>query len=294
MIAFHKFYTIMQNTFLPYYFGNDGDIGNSIAAKVLCMYKDLPDISAPSRHGVTQLLLRLKYMIFSHCPSNSSIEDDINNNTNFDDEMLLSIQNYTVSVDDMNVYQNGAEPRFDIFDRPIYGLWMPVKRVTVAVAVKGETKNGGDENGTSRVDESSSYEVYPTASAGGKIYDNALQAVQDISFGSIKYRHSITKKKDKTDYSSSSAPTLTLIDDILIANTIAQCADAKDNVIDTESYNHTWRWYDSDDNANGIEKLFTTVVDRIPDSSNFNNKQSSTIWDYRTLFTKLCGQDTTL
>jgi hypothetical protein len=240
----------------------------------------MTDISSASRHGVTQLLLRLNYMVFSDPNDNdqngSSIDDNESVHTIFDDELLTSIRNITVVGE---VY-HGVEPRFDIFDRPIYGLWMPVKSAGPVVSSSPGGGGGGDGVG-------GEWDINLTASAGGRIYENALEAVQDISFGSIKYRH-----KKSTDVVSTTATTTTSIDDVQIANTIAQCAHATDNVYDTESYNHTWRWYDSTD-----EKMFT-IVDRIPDTSNFSTPttQSSNLrtWDYRSFFTRLCGQDTTM
>lgn len=55
------------------------------------------------------------------------------------------------------------------------------------------------------------------------VYPNALLAVQDLSFGSTKVRH------------------IDAIDDILIANNIANSANGEK----TESYNYMWNWQDT-------------------------------------------------
>jgi hypothetical protein len=90
---------------------------------------------------------------------------------------------------------HGTCPTDHIFDRPILRSRKPSK-----------------ENARSPWDNRASVSVFPTA----------LQAVQQLSYGSAKVRH------------------IDPIDDILIANNIANSADGET----TESYNFMWSWED--------------------------------------------------
>lgn len=93
---------------------------------------------------------------------------------------------------------HGAKPNENIFDRPILRSRKPGKGNT------GNTRAPWDNR--------SSISVFPSA----------LQAVQQLSYGSTKVRH-----VDK-------------IDDIMIANNIANSANGET----TESYHFWWSWQD--------------------------------------------------
>ena len=90
----------------------------------------------------------------------------------------------------------GAKPSSDIFDRPILRSRAPRK---------GSTRAPWDNRSTISV------------------FSSALQAVQQLSYGSTKVRH------------------IDAIDDILIANNIVNSANGEK----TESYNYWWSWQDT-------------------------------------------------
>lgn len=105
----------------------------------------------------------------------------------------------------------------------------------------------------------------------------ALIAVQELSFGSTKVRH------------------LDAIDDVLIANNIANSANGEK----TESYNYWWIWQDSA--TSDIRKSLSRL--RSPDSSSVfgvfpsMNQDSFGGGDFPFSFfgcTNLCGADTSV
>lgn len=110
----------------------------------------------------------------------------------FEDDLLARSE--TIFVERRTV---GAEPRPDIFDRPILRSRAP--------------RRGNKQRAP--WDNRASISVFPSA----------LHAVQQLSYGSTKVRH--------VDY----------IDDIMIANNIANSANGEK----TESYNYWWSWQDT-------------------------------------------------
>ena len=120
--------------------------------------------------------------------------------------------------------KHGARPREDIFDRPILRSRAP----------KRGTHQAPWENGaavTAYPNGENAYDLDCTADkcCHGLIFSFiplliiALTAVQHLSFGSTKVRH------------------LDAIDDVLIANNIANSANGEK----TESYNYWWSWQDN-------------------------------------------------
>ena len=110
----------------------------------------------------------------------------------FEDDILARSE--TVFVEQLTA---GAKPRPDIFDRPILRSRAP--------------RRGNKQRAP--WDNRASVSVFPSA----------LQAVQQLSYGSAKVRH------------------VGKIDDIMIANNIANSANGEK----TESYNYWWSWQDT-------------------------------------------------
>lgn len=260
-----------QNPFLPSFLGNDDDIAESIAAKVLFSYVQMCTKASAGKHAATQLLLRLKYLIFTG--SIDDIDDPIPTEPTdfiFDQDLLEHIQETIVPIE----LTRGTEPLFDIFERPIFGLWeQPLQ-------VNPQKTNSYMHHHLRAIESWDSHVTttsHTTTLAGtGRSYPNALIAVQTLSYGSTKYKHSANE----------------LIDDIKIANTIAACADAVDIVNSSQSYSHTWRWYDSYEilfqDETGSELTSPSTSDRQGDCNAW-----ASVWNIpcRSMFLTICGKN---
>lgn len=133
-------------------------------AKVLTALIKTAGSTCASRHAAHQILLRAKYLV---------IGEEVYSDFCVEGSLLSDAKRYVIE----GKIHSGAQPRPDIFDKPI--------------------------------------ENY-----GGEVFDNVLQAVQILSFGSTRVRHN------------------TEIDDIQIANNLAQCA----NGMVKRSYGYSWQW----------------------------------------------------
>ena len=183
-------YAFEGSVFLPASFSPPTDSDNhssDLAAKILTCYLSQSDEITPAgKHAAEQLLLRLKYLAFG---------DDTFGETNkldWSPEVMGKLHQVKV----VERYC-GSKPSKDIFERPILRSRKP--------------RNGSETkapwNNLAMV----------------SIFPSALQAVQQLSYGSTKVRH------------------VDQIDDIKIANHIAQSANGER----TESYNFFWTWEDS-------------------------------------------------
>lgn len=178
-----------EQSFLPAMFSNEQEHGE-LAAKIFTAYRNLSTTANAGKHAVEQLLLRIKYLVFEEDPANIGEMEGLLG-FEFGDVLLEQIQSV-----ELGVIKSGAKPMPDIFDRPILRTRKPKK---------GRNVKGPWEN-----------------RAGVSAFANALQAVQQLSYGSIKVRH------------------IDPIDDIMIANTIADSANGEK----TDSYNFMWTWED--------------------------------------------------
>ena len=151
----------------------------------------------------------------------------------FEGDLLVKVQQVAVGE-----RKHGAKPTNHIFDRPILRSRKPTK-----------------QNARSPWDNRAKISVFPTA----------LQAVQQLSYGSLKVRHTVA------------------IDEILIANNIGYSADGER----TESYNFWWSW---EDTANEIhlnlerqrstESFFSGISSR---QASFDTRET------RSILGPLCG-----
>lgn len=180
-----------QQPFLPKSFTDirEHDSGE-LFAKVLSSYLSVPSLTPAGKHAAQQLLLRLDYLEFegelSEIVGVASLSV-----FEFGDDILSQAD--MIELGELAV---GAKPKKGIFDRPIMGSKKP-KRGTNAVAPWDNM-------------------------ASVSMFSNALQAVQQLSYGSVKVRH------------------MGVIDDIMIANNIFCSASGER----TESYNSLWVWQD--------------------------------------------------
>lgn len=234
-----------DNAFLPSTFTTDAEIGE-LAAKIFTLYKKSPNTTPAGCHAVEQLFLRLKYLNFE---GDLFAKDghDKSPDFAFGDDLLLKI-----SAVDIGTIISGAKPLDDIFDRPILRTRKPKK---------GKIASGLWEN-----------------KASVSVFANALQAVQQLSFGSIKVRHS------------------SAIDDIAIANNISNSALGEK----TESYNFMWVW---EENANevsrNLERTISTgsrahsILGEISGSLSRSTEEDGSN-SFRLPFVALCAEDTTI
>ena len=164
----------------------------------------------------------------------------------------LTLENDTMSKIlpiDLGQRIHGAKPRNDIFKRPILRRRKPK-----------------DGNTQAPWDNSASVSVFPSA----------LQAVQQLSFGSLKVRH------------------VGWIDDVLIANNIANSANGER----TESYNFMWGWQDNVGeiqlNLKRQRSLETSrgTLFTVPSHSSQPGKTGNQFLSRLTCLT--CGNDTTV
>jgi hypothetical protein len=183
-----------QSPFLPALFTYP-DAEGSLAAKVFTSYMHVPTITPAGRHAADQILLRLKFLIFDgeladivgHEGSIPTVSD-----LEFGRDLQAKAEMFRVGK-----WSDGEEPRDNIFDRQILRSRKPKK---------------GTADARAPWDNSAAVSIFPSA----------LQAVQQLSYGSLKVRH------------------LDSIDDIAIANNIANSANGER----TESYNFWWSWED--------------------------------------------------
>lgn len=132
----------------------------SLAAKVWTAYLQTWSITAPGKHAVQQLLLRLEYMVFEGSPeliAESNGSSMIVSDLTFSDELLAAVDKIYVQK-----ITPGAKPRSDIFLRPILRSRPPTK---------GSRKGPWDNY------------------AGIDSFPSALVAVHELSFASSKVRH---------------------------------------------------------------------------------------------------------
>lgn len=149
--------------------------------------REMAVTTSATRHSANQILLRTKYMIFKETviPSSRTASDYC-----FEIDVVKIAKQVVLT----QKVHSGAQPRADIFDRPV---------------LRDADKNSAMES-----------------------FPSALYAVQELSFGSTRVRH------------------VNDIDDILIANNIANNADG--NV--SESYGYVWFWDDEDMKAREVAK----------------------------------------
>ena len=212
--------------FLPLMF-NSPDCDASLTAKVLSAYLRSPTITPPGRHATEQLLLRLRYLKFGKRMKEIATPDD---SPTVED---LTFENQLLSESEKvfpEKHSTGAKPRDDIFDRPILRSRAPV----------------ASEDSRAPWSDRTTISVFPTV----------LHAVQQLSFGSNKVRHS------------------NAIDDILIANNIASSANGEK----TESYNYWWSW---EDTANQIQRSLDKKSSRreAPSRLSFFGKSQNSLSD---------------
>eukprot|EP00526_Cylindrotheca_closterium_P004682 CAMPEP_0113628566 /NCGR_PEP_ID=MMETSP0017_2-20120614/14803_1 /TAXON_ID=2856 /ORGANISM="Cylindrotheca closterium" /LENGTH=787 /DNA_ID=CAMNT_0000538879 /DNA_START=103 /DNA_END=2462 /DNA_ORIENTATION=- /assembly_acc=CAM_ASM_000147 len=182
-----------KNPFLPSWLDHE-DEALSLSAKVLKSYIDMPSVTPLGKHSAEQLLFRLKFLVFE-----GEVLDLIPQ-----DGERLTVTDVLFEEDIMDAMSeiqlqfllHGAKPRKEIFDRSILRRRKPKD---------GNTAEPWDN----------------TASVS--TFSSALQAVQQLSFGSAKVRH------------------VDGIDDVMIANNLAKCANGQR----TEAYGYMWSWEDT-------------------------------------------------
>ena len=160
----------------------------------------MQSITRTGHHAAEQLLLRERHLCFEGVVDELVSLDKIPQVSASDLELDPATLSKALEVD-AGIRIHGAKPTDHIFDRPI--LCCRIRK----------------DNARAPWDNRASLSVFP----------NALQAVQQLSYGSVKVRHA------------------GFIDDILIANNIASSADGER----TESYNFLWSW---EDKANEIQR----------------------------------------
>ena len=131
--------------------------------------------------------------------------------------------------------KHGARPRDDIFDRPILRSRAP-KRGTHQGPWENRAAVTAYPNGKDLRNVECVFGNVWIQSHVPSLHTIALAAVQHLSFGSTKVRH------------------LDAIDDVLIANNIANSANGEK----TESYNYWWTWQDSSDIHKSFSRLRST------------------------------------
>ena len=163
--------------------------------KILTAYLQRPDVTKPGQHAAEQVLKRIRYLFFQGTSANLEKQISMSEASDFDlDGSLVEL------VDMMMVKEivvPGVTPDANIFDRPL------LRRGALRVGSETETLAWDNDD---VVD----------------LFETALQAAQDLSFGSSKVGH------------------LDGIDDVLIANNIVHSAMGEK----TESYNFMWSWED--------------------------------------------------
>lgn len=204
----------IQAPFLPSFYGDHDNITGErqTTARVLTSYLRAETITPAGSHAAHQLLLRLRFLIF--CGPVGQVAQQIGDQHGA--SLVLQASDFifekdlieaTEAIKNVETHSDrGAKPGQYIFDRPI---------------LRSLQSKSDSPHGTCPWDNKAAVKKFP----------NALQAVQELSFGSTKVRH------------------MDAIDDIAIANNIAKIANGENG---TESYNYYWRW--QDDNSKGIQR----------------------------------------
>jgi hypothetical protein len=155
-------YGFQDIPFLPEFFGNVRT-HESIAAKVVTAYIDTESVTLTGKHAASQVLLRLKYLVFSGSAAELASRCGVNamaSDFAFESDLLEACKR--VFVPNLKI---GSRPDESIFDRPI------LRRKTIrGFHPRKSMINWGDN----KVVDS---------------FPNALQAVKDLSFNSTKVRH---------------------------------------------------------------------------------------------------------
>lgn len=154
----------------------------------------MPSITPLGKHSAEQLVFRLKFLVFEGEVLDLVPQDGerlIVTDVLFEEDIMDAM-----SAVQLQLRLHGARPRREIFDRSILRRRKPRD---------GNTDAPWDN----------------TASVA--TFSSALQAVQQLSFGSSKVRH------------------VHGIDDVLIANNLVKCANGQR----TEAYGFMWSWKDS-------------------------------------------------
>ena len=174
--------------FLPESFSDATYDTKSLAAKVFTSYLLRSRAPTPAgKHAAQQLLLRLEYLSFDGRVSDSVRVANAIVSYEFGEDLLSQAK-----LIPLGKIVCGAKPREGIFDRPIMRS-RKLQKGTKALAPWDNMKSVS-------------------------IFANALQAAQQLSFGSTKVRH------------------VGLIDDIMIANNIVRSACGEK----TECYSFLW------------------------------------------------------
>lgn len=137
-----------QACFLPYTLGRDYNV-RSLVAKVLIALKDRFDITPATQHAASQLLLRIKYLVFVDTDAAQAGPKGYRRMTADCclDSALVTAAKHVVVAERV---RSGVPPRADIFNRGVI-----------------RSKSGGASDD----------------------FPSALHAVQELSFGSTKVRH---------------------------------------------------------------------------------------------------------
>jgi hypothetical protein len=166
--------------------------------KILTAYLQRVDITSAGKHAVDQVLKRVNYLKFTDDTSDEVLSDQPSTlsliASDFELEHSLCNLLDMMVVDQL---QPGAMPDTSIYDRPL------LRRCVLRSRSQTES-------------------LFWDHGASVDMFESALQAAQDLSFGSTKVRH------------------MDGIDDVLIANNIVHSAMGEK----TESYNFMWSWQD--------------------------------------------------
>lgn len=225
----------MEYPFLPSWLDHE-DEALSLSAKVLKSYLDMPSITPLGQHSAEQLLFRLKFLVFE-----GEVFDIIpqeNERFTITDVMFEEDIMDAMSEVKLQVRLHGARPKREIFDRCILRRRKPKD---------GNTAAPWDN------------------AASVSSFSSALQAAQQLSFGSSKVRH-----EDG-------------IDDVMIANNLAKTAKGER----TEAYGFIWSWEDtaSEIQLNMKRRRSPNAHVREPNGTLASNDTSSSL--FSRLFT--CG-----
>lgn len=154
--------------FLPSSLGKDYDV-RSIVTKVLIALQSMPDTTAATHYAARQILFRLRYLlcidtVVSLQASERFSKWGLDRNGRDESNGCILGPSLVRSIRDMLVpdkVRSGAQPRPDIFNRPMIGC-----RCLSSLTPGKDVRIGA-----------SSY------------FSSALRAAQDFSFGSTKDKH---------------------------------------------------------------------------------------------------------
>ena len=185
---------------------------------ILQCYAQKKTCTAAGKHAAMQLLLRHAYLQFD---GNLCDDDDEPKNV-VESDLELGDALYNAALD-VEVFGNavGVEPMDDIFGRPLTRRKLSLASAS-KLALASSWTNGKMTIGTST-------STAKTTNAAVASFNSALDAVQELSFGSGLH--------DKRGG---------FIDDIEIANNIAMSANGNGNGNENsiESYGYEWSWQD--------------------------------------------------